>query len=141
MTPEFADLRRRHAALTPFALRFLSNGPGGEPFIALACDDGTPLPEPAFDAVLLFAELAAAELPALLDAAAERDALAAKVERVTGDAADMRARLSRAARALDDDKLAEVGEARARLHGKAQGVRLALDYFRGTALDWRAADR
>ena len=83
MTPEtIAELRRRHAALTPFALRFLSNGPGGDPFIALACEDGTPLPEPAFDAVLLFAELAAAELPALLDAAAERDALAAKVERV-----------------------------------------------------------
>ena len=104
MTPEtIAELRRRHAALTPFALRFLSNGPGGEPFIALACEDGTPLPEPAFDAVLLFAELAAAELPALLDAAdellvcktvarghlehaerraAERDALAAKVEAV-----------------------------------------------------------
>ena len=80
MTPEtIAELRRRHAALTPFALRFLSGGPGGEPFIALACEDGTPLPEPAFDAVLLFAELAAAELPAILDAAAERDALAAKL--------------------------------------------------------------
>jgi len=78
MTPEtIAELRRRHAAATPFALRFLSNGPGGEPFIALACEDGsTPLPEPAFDAVLLFAELAAAELPALLDAAADRDRLA-----------------------------------------------------------------
>ena len=83
MTPEtIAELRRRHAALTPFALRFLSGGPGGEPFIALACEDGTPLPEPAFDAVLLFAELAAAELPAILDAAAERDALAAKVDAV-----------------------------------------------------------
>lgn len=98
------------------------------------------------DAALIVAAVNA--LPALLDAAgrlaeveAERDALAAKVERVTGEAADMRARLSRAARALDDDKLAEVGEARARLHGKAQGVRLALDYFRGTALDGRAADR
>ena len=79
MTPEtIAELRRRHAALTPFALRFLSCGPGGEPFIALACEDGTPLPEPAFDAVLLFAELAAAELPALLDAADERDALRAE---------------------------------------------------------------
>ena len=83
LTPNtLAELRRRHAALTPFALRFLSGGPGGEPFIALACEDGTPLPEPAFDAVLLFAELAAAELPAILDAAAERDALAAAVERV-----------------------------------------------------------
>ena len=83
MTPEtIAELRRRHAALTPFALRFLSGGPGGEPFIALACEDGTPLPEPAFDAVLLFAELAAAELPAILDAAAERDALAAKLDAV-----------------------------------------------------------
>ena len=82
MTPEtIAELRRRHAAATPFALRFLSGGPGGEPFIALACEDGsTPLPEPAFDAVLLFAELAAAELPALLDVAAERDALAARLE-------------------------------------------------------------
>ena len=86
---DLTELRRRHAALTPFALRFLSNGPGGEPFIALACEDGTPLPEPAFDAVLLFAELAAVELPALLDAAeesdalrAERDALAEAVERV-----------------------------------------------------------
>ena len=80
LTPEtLAELRRRHAALTPFALRFLSGGPGGEPFIALACEDGTPLPEPAFDAVLLFAKLAAAALPALLDAAAERDRLAAKL--------------------------------------------------------------
>ena len=41
---DLTELRRRHAALTPFALRFLSNGPGGEPFIALACEDGTPLP-------------------------------------------------------------------------------------------------
>ena len=102
MTPDMiAELRRRHAALTPFAVRFLGRGPDGEPYITLACEDGSsPLPEPAFDAVLLFAELAAAELPALLDAAdellvcktvargwleraerraAERDALAAKV--------------------------------------------------------------
>ena len=33
-------------------------------------------------AVLMFAEIAAADLPSLLNAAAERDALAAKVERV-----------------------------------------------------------
>ena len=72
LTPEtIAELRRRHAALTPFALSFLAGGPGGDPFIALAAEDGTPLPEPAFDAVLLFAELAAAELPALLDAICE----------------------------------------------------------------------
>ena len=78
LTPEtLAELRRRHAALTPFALRFMSGGPGGGPFITLASEDGsTPLPDPAFDAVLLFAELAAAALPALLDAAAERDELA-----------------------------------------------------------------
>ena len=81
MTAEFAELRRRHAALTPFALRFLSNGPGGEPFIALACEDGsTPLPEPAFDAVLLFAELAAAELPALLDNLDAAEARLAAIE-------------------------------------------------------------
>ena len=72
LTPEtIAELRRRHAAMTPFALSFLTGGPGGDPFIALAAEDGTPLPEPAFDAVLLFAELAAAELPALLDAICE----------------------------------------------------------------------
>ena len=78
LTPEtIAELRRRHAALTPFALRFMSGGPGGDPFITLASEDGsTPLPDPAFDAVLLFAKLAAAALPALLDAAAERDRLA-----------------------------------------------------------------
>ena len=75
MTAEFAELRRRHAALTPFALRFLPGGPGEDPYIALAGEDGFPLSESGFDAVLLFAEIAAADLPALLDAAAERDAL------------------------------------------------------------------
>lgn len=103
LTPEtLAELRRLHGALTPFALRFLSNGPGGEPFIALACEDGsTPLPEPAFDAVLLFAELAAAELPTLLDAAAERDALAAKVARARTLLAEWEARADFTSASLD----------------------------------------
>ena len=82
-TPEtIAELRRRHAALTPFALSFLTGGPGGDPYIALAAEDGSQLADAGFDAVLLFAEMASDSLPALLDAAAERDALAAKVERV-----------------------------------------------------------
>ncbi|MBP9920146.1 MAG: hypothetical protein KBF43_16335 [Dermatophilaceae bacterium] len=81
-TPDLAELRRRHAALTPFALRFRSGGPGGDPYIALAGEDGSPLSESGFDAVLMFAEIAAADLPSLLNAADERDALAAKVERV-----------------------------------------------------------
>ena len=83
VTPEMlAELRRRHAALTPFALSFLTGGPGGDPYIALAAEDGSQLTDAGFDAVLLFAEMASDSLPALLDAAAERDALAAKVERV-----------------------------------------------------------
>ena len=83
LTPEtIAELRRRHAALTPFALSFLTGGPGGDPFIALAAEDGSPLTEAGFDAVLLFAEIASDSLPALLDAAAERDALAAKLDAV-----------------------------------------------------------
>ena len=83
LTPEtLAELRRRHAALTPFALSFLTGGPGGDPYIALAAEDGSQLTDAGFDAVLLFAEMASDSLPALLDAAAERDALAAKVERV-----------------------------------------------------------
>ena len=80
LTPEtLAELRRRHAALTPFALSFLTGGPGGDPYIALAAEDGSQLTDAGFDAVLLFAEMASDSLPALLDAAAERDALAAKV--------------------------------------------------------------
>ena len=83
LTPEtLAELRRRHAALTPFALSFLTGGPGGDPYIALAAEDGSQLTDAGFDAVLLFAEMASDSLPALLDAAAERDALAATVERV-----------------------------------------------------------
>ena len=83
LTPEtLAELRRRHAALTPFALSFLTGGPGGDPYIALAAEDGSQLTDAGFDAVLLFAEMASDSLPALLDAAAERDALAVKVERV-----------------------------------------------------------
>ena len=83
LTPEtLAELRRRHAALTPFALSFLTGGPGGDPYIALAAEDGSQLTDAGFDAVLLFAEMASDSLPALLDAAAERDALAAAVERV-----------------------------------------------------------
>ena len=83
LTPEvLAELRRRHAALTPFALSFLTGGPGGEPYIALAAEDGSPISDSGFDSVLLFAEVAADTLPALLDAAEERDALAATVERV-----------------------------------------------------------
>ena len=82
-TPEtIAELRRRHAALTPFALSFLTGGPGGDPYIALAAEDGSQLADAGFDAVLLFAEMASDSLPALLDAAAERDALAAAVEAV-----------------------------------------------------------
>ena len=76
LTPEtLAELRRRHAALTPFALSFLTGGPGGDPYIALAAEDGSQLTDAGFDAVLLFAEMASDSLPALLDAAAERDAL------------------------------------------------------------------
>ena len=83
LTPEtLAELRRRHAALTPFALSFLTGGPGGDPYIALAAEDGSQLTDAGFDAVLLFAEMASDSLPALLDAAAERDALAGAVERV-----------------------------------------------------------
>ena len=83
LTPEtLAELRRRHAALTPFALSFLTGGPGGDPYIALAAEDGSQLTDAGFDAVLLFAEMASDSLPALLDVAAERDALAAGVERV-----------------------------------------------------------
>ena len=83
LTPEtLAELRQRHAALTPFALSFLTGGPGGDPYIALAAEDGSQLTDAGFDAVLLFAEMASDSLPALLDAAAERDALAAAVERV-----------------------------------------------------------
>ena len=113
MTPEtIAELRRRHAALTPFALRFLSGGPGGEPFIALACEDGTPLPEPAFDAVLLFAELAAAELPAILDAAAERDALTDERDSLSWQVEALRA--ERDARSAERDALAaKLGAVRA----------------------------
>ena len=82
LTPEkLAELRRLHAALTPFALSFLTGGPGGDPYIALAAEDGSQLTDAGFDAVLLFAEMASDSLPALLDAAAERDALAAAVKR------------------------------------------------------------
>ena len=78
LTPEtLAELRRRHAALTPFALSFLTGGPGGDPYIALVAEDGSQLTDAGFDAVLLFAEMASDSLPALLDAAAERDELAA----------------------------------------------------------------
>ena len=83
LTPEtLAELRRRHAALTPFALSFLTGGPGGDPYIALAAEDGSQLTDAGFDAVLLFAEMASDSLPALLDAAAERDALRTWQERV-----------------------------------------------------------
>ena len=82
-TPEtLAELRRRHAALTPFALSFLTGGPGGDPYIALAAEDGSQLTDAGFDAVLLFAEMASDSLPTLLDAAAERDALRTWQERV-----------------------------------------------------------
>ena len=83
LTPEtLAELRRRHAALTPFALSFLTGGPGGDPYIALAAEDGSQLTDAGFDAVLLFAEMASDSLPALLAAAAERDALRTWQERV-----------------------------------------------------------
>ena len=83
LTPEtLAELRRRHAALTPFALSFLTGGPGGDPYIALAAEDGSQLTDAGFDAVLLFAEMASDSLPALLAASAERDALAAKLDAV-----------------------------------------------------------
>ena len=83
LTPEtLAELRRRHAALTPFALSFLTGGPGGDPYIALAAEDGSQLTDAGFDAVLLFAEMASDSLPAMLDAAAERDALRTWQERV-----------------------------------------------------------
>ena len=90
LTPEMlAELRRRHAALTPFVLSFLTGGPGSDPYIALAAEDGSPLTEAGFDAVLLFAEIASDSLPALLDAAAERDWLAAKLGAVRALADEM----------------------------------------------------
>lgn len=61
------ELRRRLDALPGFALRHLHGGPGGESFIALSDEGGMPLSESGFDAVLLFAEIAALEVPRLLD--------------------------------------------------------------------------
>jgi hypothetical protein len=65
--PDLAELRRRLDALPGFALRHLHGGPGVEPYIALADEGGMPLSESGFDAVLLFAETAALEVPRLLD--------------------------------------------------------------------------
>ena len=86
--PDVAKLRRRLDALPGFALKHLHGGPGGESYIALADEGGMPLSDSGFDAVLFFAEIAALEVPRLLDRLAHmteaRDNARAEVERLTG---------------------------------------------------------
>ena len=85
--PDVAELRRRLDALPGFSLRHLHGGPGGESYIALADEGGMPLSDSGFDAVLLFAEIAALEVPRLLDRldhmTEARDNARAEVERLT----------------------------------------------------------
>ena len=98
--PDVAELRRLLDALPGFTLRHLHGGPGGESYIALADEGGMPLSDSGFDAVLFFAEIAALEVPRLLDHLAHmrdaRDAARAEAER-------MAAKLD--AIEADDDKL------------------------------------
>ena len=87
-TPDEAELLRRLDALPGFTLKHLHGGPGGESYIALADEGGMPLSDSGFDAVLFFAEIAALEVPRLLDRLAHmteaRDVARAEVERLTG---------------------------------------------------------
>ena len=86
--PGVAELRRRLDALPGFSSKHLHGGPGGESYIALADEDGMPLSDSGFDAVLLFAEIAALEVPRLLDHLVHmteaRDNARAEVGRLTG---------------------------------------------------------
>ena len=85
--PDVAELRRLLDALPGFGLKHLHGGPGGESYIALIDEGGMPLSDSDFDAVLFFAEIAALEVPRLLDRLAHmteaRDAARAEVERLT----------------------------------------------------------
>ena len=89
------ELRRLLDALPGFALRHLNGGPGGESFSALADEGGIPLSDSGFDAVLLFAEIAALEVPRLLDRLAHmteaRDNARAEVERLSAQVEAVRA--------------------------------------------------
>jgi len=99
-SPDVAELRRRLAELPGFTLKHLHGGPGWESFIGLGDEGGMPLSDSGFDAVLLFAEIAALEVPRLLDrlahmteardnARAEVERLAAMVEAVREACADL----------------------------------------------------
>ena len=66
-TPDVAELRRRLDALPGFTLKHLHGGPGVESYIGLGDEGGMPLSDSGFDAVLFFAEIAALEVPRLLD--------------------------------------------------------------------------
>ena len=85
--PDYAELRRRLDALPGFTLKHLHGGPGGESYIALGDEGGMPLSDSGFDAVLLFAEIAALDVPRLLDHLAHmteaRDNARAEVERLS----------------------------------------------------------
>lgn len=85
--PDVAELRRRLDALPGFTLKHLHGGPGGESYIGLGDEGGMPLSDSGFDAVLLFAEIAALEVPRLLDRLAHmteaRDNARAEAERLT----------------------------------------------------------
>ena len=93
--PNDAELRRRLDALPGFTLKHLHGGPGGESYIALGDEGGMPLSDSGFDAVLFFAEIAALEVPRLLDRLAHmteaRDNARAEVERLTGQIERVRA--------------------------------------------------
>lgn len=93
--PDVAELRRRLAALPGFSSKHLHGGPGGESYIGLDDEGGMPLSDSGFDAVLLFAEIAALEVPRLLDRLAHmteaRDNARAEVERLTAMVRNIRA--------------------------------------------------
>ena len=96
--PDDAELRRRLDVLPGFTLKHLHGGPGGESYIALADEGGMPLSDSGFDAVLFFAEIAALEVPRLLDRLAHmreaRDAARAEVERLAGQVEAVRAEVA-----------------------------------------------
>lgn len=85
-TPDVAELRRLAEACPGFILKYLGGGPGVKPYITLADESGMPLSDSGWDAVLLFAEIAAQEVPRLLDRLAHmteaRDNARAEVERL-----------------------------------------------------------